>query len=166
MLGDDLGDLLGTRIPGDHSRQVLADHYAARLRPAKVMDLGCGAGDSVDLFRVANPDVRWVGVDIEESPEVAERTRGDAEFVTFDGEHLAFDDGSFELIYCKQVLEHVERPRELLREVARVLEPGGWLPARPHSWRPFTRAASSTGRRTGSRSPRRTPAWRWSSYDP
>ena len=54
MLGDDLGDLLGTRIPGDHSRQVLADHYAARLRPAKVMDLGCGAGDSVDLFRVAN----------------------------------------------------------------------------------------------------------------
>jgi trans-aconitate methyltransferase len=71
MLGDDLGDLLGTRIPGDHSRQVLADYYAARLRPAKIMDLGCGAGDSVDLFRVANPDVRWVGVDIEESPEVA-----------------------------------------------------------------------------------------------
>ena len=125
MLGDDLGDLLGTRIPGDHSRQVLADHYAARLRPAKVMDLGCGAGDSVDLFRVANPDVRWVGVDIEESPEVVERTRGDAEFVTFDGEHLPFEDASFEFVYCKQVLEHVQKPRELLREVARVLEPGG-----------------------------------------
>jgi SAM-dependent methyltransferase len=127
MLGDDLGDLLGTRIPGDHSRQVLADHYAARLRPTNVMDLGCGAGDSVDLFRALDPKVRWVGVDIEKSPEVAERTRGDAEFVTFDGEQLPFDDGSFELVYCKQVLEHVERPRELLREVARVLEPGGWF---------------------------------------
>jgi SAM-dependent methyltransferase len=125
MLGDDLGELLGTRIPDDHSRQVLADHYAARLRPSKVMDLGCGAGDSVELFRGANPEVRWVGVDIEESPEVAERTRGDAEFVTFDGEHLPFDDASFEFVYCKQVLEHVQKPRELLREVARVLEPGG-----------------------------------------
>ena len=125
MLGDDLGELLGHRIPGDHSRQVLADEYAARLRPVRVMDLGCGAGDSVDLFRSLNPDVEWVGVDVDESPEVAERTRADAQFVTFDGEHLPFDDASFEAVYCKQVLEHVERPHELVKEVARVLEPGG-----------------------------------------
>ena len=127
MLGDDLGDLLGSRIPGDHSRQVLADQYAARLRPARVMDLGCGAGDSVELFRALDPEVQWVGVDIEDSPEVAERTRAGAEFVTYDGETLPFDDASFDLVYCKQVLEHVERPHELLREVARVLEPGGHL---------------------------------------
>jgi SAM-dependent methyltransferase len=125
MLGDDLGDLLGSRIPGDHSRQVLADHYAARLRPARVMDLGCGAGDSVDLFRALNPDVHWVGVDVEDSPEVSGRTRKDAEFVTFDGQRLPFEDASFDLVYCKQVLEHVAHPHELLREVARVLKPGG-----------------------------------------
>ena len=127
MLGDDLGDLLGRRIPADHSRQVLADHYAQRLRARRVMDLGCGAGDSVDLFRSVNSEVQWLGVDIEESPEVAERSRGDAEFVTYDGRHLPFDDASFELVYCKQVLEHVQHPRELLGEVARVLQPGGWF---------------------------------------
>jgi len=125
MLGDDLGGLLGPRIPGDHSRQVLADHYAALLRPTRVLDLGCGPGDSVDLFRALNPRVHWVGVDVEESPEVTGRTRTDAEFVTFDGEQLPFEDASFDLVYCKQVLEHVERPHELLREVARVLRPGG-----------------------------------------
>jgi SAM-dependent methyltransferase len=125
MLGDDLGDLLGPRIPGDHSRQVLADGYAARLRPQRVMDLGCGAGDSVDLFRALDPEVDWVGVDIEDSPEVSGRTRADAEFVTFDGQRLPFEDASFDLVYCKQVLEHVEHPHELLREVARVLRPGG-----------------------------------------
>ena len=38
------------------------------------MDLGCGTGDSVDLFRSVEPAVEWVGVDIEDSPEVAERT--------------------------------------------------------------------------------------------
>ena len=127
MLGDDLGELLRHRIPSDHSRQVLADHYAERLRPRRVLDLGCGAGASVDLFRSVNPDVSWVGADIEASPEVAERTRTDAEFVTFDGRRLPFDDASFDLVYCKQVLEHVEHPRELVGEAARVLEPGGHL---------------------------------------
>ena len=64
------------RIPADHSRQTIADSYA---RPAeRVLDLGCGAGDSVDLFRSLNPAVEWVGADIEQSAEVAERTRTDA----------------------------------------------------------------------------------------
>ena len=127
MLGDDLGELLGRRIPADHSRQVLADHYAERLRARRVLDLGCGAGDSVDLFRSVDPAVSWVGVDIQESPEVAERTRADAEFVSFDGRRLPFGDAGFDLVYCKQVLEHVDHPRELVAEAARVLEPGGHL---------------------------------------
>jgi SAM-dependent methyltransferase len=127
MLGDDLGELLGHRIPTDHSRPVLADDYAHRLRAHRVMDLGCGTGDSVDLFRSVDPDVEWVGVDVERSPEVATRTRTDAEFVTFDGRRLPFADASFGLVYCKQVLEHVEHPHELIGEVARVLQPGGHL---------------------------------------
>jgi len=127
MLGDDLGELLGHRIPADHSRPVLADEYAHRLRAGRVLDLGCGGGDSIDLFRAVDPDVSWVGADIEESPEVAARTRGDAEFVTFDGRSLPFADASFDLVFCKQVLEHVEHPRELVAEAARVLRPGGHL---------------------------------------
>ena len=158
MLGDDLGELLGHRIPADHSRPVLADHYAGRLGARRVMDLGCGAGDSIDLFRSVDPAVSWVGVDIEASPEVSERTRADAEFVTFDGRSLPFGDASFELVYCKQVLEHVEHPRELISEVARVVEPGGHLAGSTsqleafHSrstfnWTPygFTRVAEDAG---------------------
>ncbi|MEA2376767.1 MAG: hypothetical protein QOD13_674 [Thermoleophilaceae bacterium] len=134
MLGADLAELLGDRIPADHSRSVLADSYAARYlnrpgRPAapRVLDLGCGAGGSVDLFRSLEPRVQWTGADIAHSPEVAERTRDDAEFVTFDGEQLPFADASFDLVYCKQVLEHVQRPRPLIAEVARVLRPDGWF---------------------------------------
>ena len=66
-----------------------------------------------------------MGLDLPSSPEVDARARADAEFVTFDGERLPFGDGEFELVFCKQVLEHVRRPEPLLAEVARVLEPGG-----------------------------------------
>jgi SAM-dependent methyltransferase len=134
VLGADLEALLGSRIPADRSRAQLADAHARDYmrRPGRppapdVLDLGCGAGDSVDLFRALEPRVRWVGADLASSPEVDERTRTDAEFVTFDGERLPFVDQSFDLVYCKQVLEHVRRPQPLLAEVARVLRPGGEL---------------------------------------
>ena len=134
MLGDDLIELLGERIPADHHRQTLADdllvtRYAALARAGegdRVLDLGCGAGDSVEQFRSLNPGVRWLGVDLPESPEVATRTRTDAEFRTFDGRSIP-EDGAVDVVYCKQVLEHVGDPRALIADVARVLRPGGWF---------------------------------------
>lgn len=134
MLGDDLLELLRPWIPADHTRQVVADDYVGQwygrwrqaTQPgARVLDLGCGGGDSVDVFRRFDPSVRWVGLDLPSSPEVDERRRADAEFVTFDGQAIPFPDGEFELVYCKQVLEHVRRAEPLLAEVARVLAPGG-----------------------------------------
>jgi len=135
VLGDDLIELLGDAIPNDHHRQTLADdlltgHYARLVRAGegdRVLDLGCGAGDSVEQFSSLNPDVRWLGVDLERSPEVATRTRTDAEFRSFDGRSIPEKDGAVDVVYCKQVLEHVEDPRPLLAEVARVLRPGGWF---------------------------------------
>ena len=135
-------ELLGDALPADHAGQVLADHYIDREigrepgRPWRVLDLGCGVGDSVDDFRARDPNVEWVGIDVPGSPEASERTRTDARFETFDGVALPFGDGSFDLVYCKQVLEHVRHPREpLLAEVARVLAAGGWFrPGRRRSW--------------------------------
>lgn len=92
-----------------------------------MLDLGCGAGDSVANFRARDPDVEWVGLDVPGSPEARERTRRDARFETFNGISMPFADESFDLVYCKQVLEHVRHPEPLLAEVRRVLAPGGWF---------------------------------------
>src|SRR3954452_12106504 len=137
MLGDDLLAVLGDAVPRSRVRQALADDYIPRIASGSVVDLGCGAGDSVVQFRDVNPDVRWVGVDIEASPEVALRRRTDAEFVVFDGVHLPFGDASFDAVYCKQVLEHVRAPAPLLAEVARVLRPGGLFAGSTSQLEPF-----------------------------
>jgi ubiquinone/menaquinone biosynthesis C-methylase UbiE len=137
VLGDDLLAVLGDAVPRAPVSQALADDYIPSIAGGSVLDLGCGAGDSVVQFRDVNPSVRWVGVDVEASPEVALRRRTDAEFVTFDGVHLPFEDGSFDAVYCKQVLEHVRSPAPLLGEVARVLRPGGLLAGSTSQLEPF-----------------------------
>jgi SAM-dependent methyltransferase len=43
------------------------------------------------------------------------------------GEQLPFEDGSFALVYCRQVLHHAKDLAQLCREIARVLRPGGVL---------------------------------------
>ena len=145
MLADDLRAALGDRVPRDHTGQVLADRHIeaafARVcdeRPEpRVMDLGCGTGDSVDQFRAVCPGVRWVGVDLPDSPEVARRTRSDAEFRSFDGVHVPAGDAEFDFVYCKQVLEHVRDPAALVADVARVVRPGGLLAGSTSQLEPF-----------------------------
>lgn len=123
-------EYLKSSIPADHCRQTRAVDLVracvdAGFKPANVLDLGCGPGNTLDFFKSCLPGTRWVGVDIEESPEVARRTRTDAEFVTFDGVNLPFAQGEFDLIFSNQVLEHVRYPEKLLTEVRRVLAPAG-----------------------------------------
>ena len=125
-----LYELLSDVIPGDHSRQTNArDEVRARIasgfRPARILDLGCGNGNSIDFFLETLPEATWTGVDIELSPEVLTRERADADFVTFDGVHLPFLTQSFDLIYSYQVFEHVRYPEPLLGEVRRALTDDG-----------------------------------------
>jgi ubiquinone/menaquinone biosynthesis C-methylase UbiE len=126
-----LYDLLKDVIPNDHSRQVRSTYYIddilANNKVNHVMDLGCGDGRSIDYFRKKDPDIKWVGVDIESSPEVDSRTRSDGEFVSYDGINLPFANDSFDLIFSDQVFEHVRYPKELLKEICRVLKPEGYF---------------------------------------
>jgi SAM-dependent methyltransferase len=140
--GSDLRALLRPAISKVSSPQVLAEDLVPALLGvvgpgAVVVDLGCGRGDSVDVFRAADPSVRWIGVDLPGSAEAGMRTRTDAEFRTFDGLHLPLDDGSVDLVFCKQVLEHVELPHPLLQDVARVLRPGGRFAGSTSQLEPF-----------------------------
>jgi SAM-dependent methyltransferase len=137
--GSDLRELLGSAVPDDHSRQQPAEAWVARLvdpaRPAPaVLDLGCGAGASREVFRARHPGVRWTGLDVPDSPSPPPP---DPDIRLYDGGRLPFADGTFDVVFCKQVLEHVHDPRLVLGEIARVLTPGGHVAGSTSQLEPF-----------------------------
>ncbi len=115
-------------IPNDYARQVDAYDMLLPLKgdgPLRFLDLGAGDGRSFDRVREIRPAVDWIGLDIANSPEVKSRTRVDCTFVTYDGVTIPFPDQHFDVVFSRQVFEHVRYPEKLLQEIHRVLRPGG-----------------------------------------
>ncbi len=67
----------------------------------------------------------WTGVDIGDSAEHLSRKPDAPPVDVYDGVTLPYPDASFDVIWCKQVLEHVRQPDAVIAEVARCLRPDG-----------------------------------------
>lgn len=121
-----------------NSAGYLLPHLRAGHR---VLDVGCGPGTiTADLAdRVAPGPV--LGID--RSPDViatAQATVGDRtnlEFAPGDLYALDHPDGAFDVVHAHQVLQHVTDPVAALREMRRVLAPGGVLAARDSVYAAF-----------------------------
>lgn len=129
-MGDIIRDLLKDKIPSDTASQVdvwkMMDlNEAIFPKDSKVLDLGAGAGESYDRLIGRIPNLQYFGLDIENSPEVDSRSRDDLDFYVYDGCNIPFEDSFFDVVFSKQVLEHVRHPDKVIAEVSRVLKPGG-----------------------------------------
>ena len=118
-------------------RRIVLDVVRSLRLPqtASILDAGCGSGRNlVELGRFG------AIVGLEPSSRGAElaRARGVGEVVQAGIDDMPFRDGSFDLVACLDVLEHVEDDRGALRELLRVSRPGGFLlatvPAYPRLW--------------------------------
>jgi SAM-dependent methyltransferase len=90
--------------------------------PAGSTVLEIGAGPSNPTSEFLRTRGRLVGLDVD--VDVASNRHLDEAHV-FDGHRFPFDDGSFDACVSNYVVEHVADPVEHLREVSRVLKPGG-----------------------------------------
>ena len=128
---------LGTREFFDEVERYRYEEYAPwmravmefdRFREARLLEVGCGMGS--DLLQFARGGARCIGVDL--TPRSVEITRHrfklygvHGSFMISDGEHLPFQSESFDVVYSNGVLHHTPDTAGAIREVHRVLRPGG-----------------------------------------
>jgi 2-polyprenyl-3-methyl-5-hydroxy-6-metoxy-1,4-benzoquinol methylase len=113
------------------SGDQLSYHYELALRHVsphdRVLDVACGAGFGVRM--IARHCAKIVGVDLDE-PSIAAARAADGdragEYLVADATRMPFDDGAFDAVLSFETLEHVPQ-HAFLKEVGRVLEPGGLL---------------------------------------
>jgi len=103
-----------------------ADFAAAR--GLKILEIGCGLGTDGAQFAKAGAD--YTGVDLTAAAVELARRRFElfdlpGKFQTADAEKLDFDDESFDLVYSHGVLHHTPDTAKAVREIHRVLRPGG-----------------------------------------
>jgi ubiquinone/menaquinone biosynthesis C-methylase UbiE len=112
----------------------------------RVLDLGCGPGDSWRKLGMAAEDWQLVGIDVSASAvQIARKTFGERgwKYLLARGEEIPLGDASVDGIFCNVALPYMHIPRTVA-ELHRVLVPGGWLRATLHradfTWSEFRRS--------------------------
>jgi ubiquinone/menaquinone biosynthesis C-methylase UbiE len=108
----------------------------------RVLDLGCGPGDGASRLNRAGAIA--IGLDYSQGMlDDARRASGnDGRIVRGDAGRLPFKDGAFDKIVCTNSFHHYPRHFDSLREMRRVLKPGGLLVlVDPRKDNPFGRLA-------------------------
>lgn len=125
-------------VVSSHARRRAADS-AQFLLPflhngVRLLDFGCGPGSiTADLAQYVGVEGRIVGID-NSADAIAIANRDAAapgvEYRQASVYALPFPDASFDIAYGHQVLQHLGNPVSALREVSRVLRPGGLIAIR------------------------------------
>jgi SAM-dependent methyltransferase len=141
-------EMRGELVEAEHLSRY---RWAAGLvRGCRVLDAGCGVGyGSVMLLEGGAREV--IGVDIAEAVVEAASATGRPGLLFEQGDigRLRHPDGSFDVVVCFEVIEHVADAQAVLAELARVLAPDGllaisspnrdaYVPGNPHHTREFT----------------------------
>jgi 2-polyprenyl-3-methyl-5-hydroxy-6-metoxy-1,4-benzoquinol methylase len=125
--GHDAFDRIDRRfLDGNPWLRTRFDFAAARGR--RVLEIGCGAGSASCLFAAAGAEV--VAVDL--TQQAVELTRANArakalelDVRRMDAESLQFPAESFDYVFSWGVIHHSRSTETVMREIARVLRPGG-----------------------------------------
>jgi SAM-dependent methyltransferase len=101
-----------------------------KVHPAmRVLEVGSGLGLLAADVAAAAEGVEVVGLERSSEQIAATVSSPRVTYVQGDAHELPFAEGSFDLVYCRYLLEHVADPERVLREMRRVTRPGGRVAA-------------------------------------
>ena len=101
-------------------RKAIESFAASIPEKKRVLDVGCGLKPYESYFSHCT----YIGIDVAESGREASNKTYD---YAFDGVNIPFENGSYDVVLCTEVLEHAINPSALLKEMHRVLKLDGVL---------------------------------------
>ena len=102
-------------------RSVLAYHHAAELIEGDILEIGTGMGYGVEV--IAPKATRYISIDKELPAQINQLEN--VEYYDMEVPPIGFENCSFDAVVSFQVIEHIEKDIDFVREVARVLRPEG-----------------------------------------
>jgi 2-polyprenyl-3-methyl-5-hydroxy-6-metoxy-1,4-benzoquinol methylase len=104
---------------------VLTDYLSDSLEQQRVLDLGCSSGIITHFLCRHFRSVTGLDIDREALAYAARTKALNADIMCADALELPFRGGSFDVVICAHVYEHVADSRRLMNEIYRVLRRGG-----------------------------------------
>ena len=125
MPGADVEARARLSLGRSHQRiyQTVADLLSARGAGGVLADIGCGTGDLWEALRgrfqscVGVDAVRYEGLPADVAFHAAD----------LDAAPLPLPDASVDVAAAVEVIEHLDNPRRFVRELDRIVRPGGWV---------------------------------------
>lgn len=130
------------QVPPDYYQKGVAENFFQKTwhtrklkqvlkhikAPHTVLDVGCASGWFLYQIKKKHPNTRCHGIDIYKEGIVYGKKRYPSLYLKVaDAHELPYKDESFDVAVCTEVLEHVEKPKDTILEIKRVLKPGGLL---------------------------------------
>ena len=116
-------------MKGQHARSlyhVLLEKLS-HIPFQSALDLGCGTGEMLKLILQEDTHKELCGIDLSEKMLAVAKSKlpEQVKLILGDSESLPFSDNAFDVVYCNDSFHHYPAPQNVLREVYRVLKPGG-----------------------------------------
>jgi ubiquinone/menaquinone biosynthesis C-methylase UbiE len=126
-----------SQVPPDYYQKGIRTNFLQRLwhrgklnavlsmienNPTNVLDVGCASGWFLSNLKKKYPNSKCVGVDkYKDAIVYGNKKYKNLKLVYADAHKLPFKSKTFDLVICTEVLEHVEDPKTVVREIERVL---------------------------------------------
>ena len=118
----------------DYTRLAIVAQLINNLKPKNVLDIGCGLGEIYGRLKISNTQCDYYGTDFSETAI----KRCQETFNTFEGYPTShwliaevnkqpFKDKEFDVVVACEVIEHMENPWDLIKEMKRVVKDDGHI---------------------------------------
>jgi ubiquinone/menaquinone biosynthesis C-methylase UbiE len=126
----------------NRNHAIKATRINELLRPESedsILEIGVGSGLHADWLLKQNANIYYTGIDIsskliENTGKLLSNFGERARLQQDNANDLSFSDGTFNGVFCAATLHHMEEPGHTIKEMARVLKPGGRFVLMEPNW--------------------------------